>query len=148
MPGGVGIIVVTLSFDEGDIVSEFDRKFDVVLVGVGWDEVRSCLIHFPFPSETVPSFMASFVAVRAGNVGACPTSSSPSFAFGIGSFVWSRFPLGFVVSISFGPGFTFPFVLPFSFPRGMVVGWTCFDITKFLALFGGVIRVRVENTGF
>ena len=139
MPGGVGIIFVTLTFDEGDIVPEFDRKFDVVVVGVGWDEIRSCLIHFPFPSETVPSFMASFVAVRAGNFGACPTSSSPSFAFGIGSFVRSRFPLGFVVSISFGPGFTFPFVLPFSFPRSVVFRLIRFDITKFLALFGGVI---------
>jgi hypothetical protein len=92
--------------------------------------------------------MTSFVAVRAGQLSACSTSSSPSFAFGIGPFVRSQFPCGFVAPVSFALCFTFPFLLSFSFSIRGIVRLIRFEITKFLALFGGVIRIRVENTGF
>jgi hypothetical protein len=148
LPGGVKIALYALSFDEGDVVSEFYRNFYFVVGRVGLGEIRGCLIHFPLAGEAVTSFMTSFVTVRAGYLIACSTSSSTSFAFGIGPIVGSQFPCGFICAVSFVPGFTFPFVLPFSFPESVVVRLIRFDITKFLALFGGVIRIRVENTGF
>jgi hypothetical protein len=148
LPGGVGIALFTLSFDGGDVVPEFDGNLYFVVRRDGLNEIRGCLIHFPFSDEAITSFMANFVTVRAGYLVACSTSSSPSFAFGIGTFVRSRFPRGFIGAVSFVPGFTFPFVLPFSFPGIGVVRLMRFDITKFLALFGGVIRIRVEITGF
>ena len=117
MPGGGEIALFTWSFDEGDVVPEFDGNFCFVWGRVGQGEVGGCLIHFPLACETVTSFMTSFVVVRAGYLIACSTSSSPSFAFGVGPFVRSRFPCGFVASISFALCFTFPFLSSFSFSR-------------------------------
>ncbi len=66
MLGGVGIVLFAVSFDEGDVVPEFDGNFYFVVRRVGLGEIRGCLIHFPFASEAVTSFMTNFVTVRAG----------------------------------------------------------------------------------
>ena len=93
--------------------------------------------------------MTCFVAMRAGNVFATSSSSSLSFSFWIGACGCTRFPWGSFggKTIPFSSPFAFTFGISFSFSGGRE-GWLrcCLEVTKFLALFGGVVGFRMQHT--
>ncbi len=124
MPGGVEIVLFTLSFDEGYVVPEFDGNFDFVVGRVGLGESRGCLIHFSFAGEAVPSFMGNFVTVRAGKLTSLhvprprprplPLGLEPLFGPGFHVVLSVRFPL--VLALPF------PLFFPFPFPEVLYLG--------------------------